>query len=164
MNDQLPSEDSILRWIILLFTLSSQYKTVDSGRDSVLHAAITWMLCTAQLLITCVHFVMMPASSINICNCKLSSLPLSCTNYNFYWFNEVNRSIVMLQSWIRWMFTKKVLIYICIESDIFWFMFISDVFYRRLNYDIGDEMADKLGEGKVCTSSEKKVFTWKLFS
>ena len=29
-----------------------------------------------------------------MCNCKLPSLPLSCTDYNFYWLNEVNWGIV----------------------------------------------------------------------
>ena len=28
-----------------------------------------------------------------MCNCKLLSLPLSCTSCNFYWLDKVNRSI-----------------------------------------------------------------------
>ena len=30
-----------------------------------------------------------------MCNCKLQSLPLSCAGYNFYWLDEVNRSIAV---------------------------------------------------------------------
>ena len=34
-------------------------------------------------------------------NCKLPSLPLSCTGYNFYWLDEVNRSIIFIDS--KWL-------------------------------------------------------------
>ena len=54
----------------------TQWKTVDCVWDGILHAAVTRTLCIENLLLRAC-FVMTP-----------------CIGFNFYWLDEVNRSIV----------------------------------------------------------------------
>ena len=65
-------------------------ETVDCVWDGVLHLGVN------IVDLFCTRFVMTPASGIKLLkrNRTLLYLPLSCTDFNLYWLNQVNRSIM----------------------------------------------------------------------
>ena len=108
------------------------YETV-----SKLHAGVTWKLGIENLLLR-TRFVMMPAPGI-MRNRSLPSLPLSCTSFNFYWLDEVNRSIVKFEA--QWILNKRAFYWFIIFFISKWIFFF---FFFKVNLDL--EKKNQLGE------------------